>query len=89
MVTERQAEIYQFLRDFVSERGFPPTLREICGHFGWTSTNAAAEHLRALERKQLIRIYERQARGIQLLAIGEHDGQSKEDQVPSSQEACA
>jgi repressor LexA len=88
-MTDRQAEIYQYLRDFVSERGFPPTLREICKHFGWTSTNAAAEHLRAIEKQQLIRIHERQARGIQILRGTDHGESEEEDREEGGKEACA
>lgn len=52
-MTERQQQVY----DFVAERcqaGKPPTIREICSHFGFTSTNAAADHLKALERQGLL-----------------------------------
>jgi repressor LexA len=50
-LTRRQQEIYEFLIEYTEEKGFPPTLREICGRFGMASTRAASDHLEALERK--------------------------------------
>lgn len=65
-LTGRQAEILAFIRDYHSERGAAPTVREIADHFGLRSTNAVADHLRALERKGAIEREGRAARGIRL-----------------------
>ena len=45
----------------------PPTRRELCEAFGWASTNAAASHLKALERKGYIQRLGMKARGIIVL----------------------
>lgn len=50
-LTERQDEVLKFIRKSVTERGHPPTLREIGAHMGLRSTNAVNDLLRALERK--------------------------------------
>ena len=65
-LTKRQAEILGFIRDHVAEHGVAPTVREIADRFGLRSTNAVADHLRALERKGVIEREERAARGIRL-----------------------
>ncbi len=57
-LTARQAEILQFIRDTLEASGYPPTRAEICTAFGFSSPNAAEEHLRALERKGAIRLVE-------------------------------
>jgi repressor LexA len=50
-LTQRQQEILDFISASISERGFPPTLREIGEHFGIRSTNGVNDHLKALEKK--------------------------------------
>lgn len=65
-LTQRQNEILNFLREFIEMNGFPPTLREICLHFGMASTRASSDHLIALQRKGFITLDEGKARGIRL-----------------------
>jgi repressor LexA len=65
-LTERQAQILQFIRDTVDATGFPPTRAEICRALGFASPNAAEDHLRALARKGVIELVEGVARGIRL-----------------------
>lgn len=50
-LTERQDMVLQFIQASITERGYPPTLREIGNHMGIRSTNGVNDHLRALERK--------------------------------------
>lgn len=50
-LTERQAQVLQYIRQSITDRGYPPTLREIGAHMGIRSTNGVNDHLRALERK--------------------------------------
>ena len=50
-LTDRQKEILAFINQSISERGYPPTLREIGRQFGIRSTNGVNDHLRALEKK--------------------------------------
>jgi repressor LexA len=49
-LTLRQREILDFIQSFTAEQGYPPTVREIAGHFG-IDYRAAIDHLRALEKK--------------------------------------
>lgn len=50
-LTDRQAEVLDFISAAVLERGFPPTIREIGNALGIRSTNGVNDHLKALERK--------------------------------------
>jgi hypothetical protein len=52
--TERQMEIYAFIRDKIHSRGYGPTVREIGLAFKIRSPNGVVCHLKALERKGLI-----------------------------------
>jgi repressor LexA len=66
-LTSRQSEILQLIRDCIESNGYPPTRAEICTAFGFSSPNAAEEHLRTLERKGAIRMEPGAARGIRLV----------------------
>lgn len=65
-LTQRQHNILTFICNF-SQKGFPPTIREIGEAFGIKSTNGVNDHLKALERKGWILRAETTARGIKIL----------------------
>jgi repressor LexA len=67
-LTPRQAQILEFIRDATEGNGYPPTLAEIAGHFGFRSHNAAVDHLKALARKGALELTEGASRGIRLTA---------------------
>src|SRR5436305_2532116 len=69
-LTDRQREIYEFIRDRIEGRGYGPTVREIMKGFGIKSPNGVMCHLKALEKKGLIKREGFSARAIQL--IGHH-----------------
>lgn len=50
-LTQRQQQVLDFIRESITDRGYPPTLREIGARMGIRSTNGVNDHLRALERK--------------------------------------
>ena len=47
----KQTEILQYIYDTVEDRGFPPTVREICSAVNLSSTSTAHRHIARLERK--------------------------------------
>lgn len=75
-LTPRQEEVLDFIRDFIRDTGMAPTRAEIADKMGFQSKNAAADHLRALERKQMVRLYNDRSRGIQLLEASLGDEES-------------
>ncbi len=66
-LTERQRDILNFIRAFQKERGFAPTHREICDHFGFSSYGTVYKHLSLLEKKGLIRRDWNQKRGVEVV----------------------
>ena len=66
VLTERQQEVYDFLKEKILKRGYGPTVREIGSQFGIRSPNGVMCHLKALERKGLITREPNMARAIQL-----------------------
>ena len=50
-LTDRQQEIYGFIRSFVACHGYPPSIREIAKAHGISSPNGVACTLKAIERE--------------------------------------
>ena len=65
-LTEKQRQIYDFLRDKIINRGYGPTVREIGSQFGISSPNGVMCHLKALEKKGFITRESHMSRAIQL-----------------------
>src|SRR5437764_6981157 len=66
-LTDRQREIYEFIREKIEGRGYGPTVREIGVAFDIKSPNGVMCHLKALEKKGLIIREGFSARAIQLV----------------------
>jgi repressor LexA len=65
-LSSKQERVLEFLVNFNTDHGFPPTIRELCQHFGFKSLNTAHFHLRSLERKGYIQVHPGKGRGITL-----------------------
>ena len=65
-LTDRQKEVYEFVREKIQNRGYGPTVREIGEDFGISSPNGVMCHLRALEKKGLIKRSPNKSRAIEL-----------------------
>ena len=78
-LTPKQQKIYDFIRDFSREYGYPPTVREIGEHLGLKSPSTVKFHLDNLRSAGLIQWDGGKTRSITLL---EKEDAPKEDQVP-------
>lgn len=67
-LTQRQLEVYKFIRDKIRGRGYGPTVREIADEFDIQSPNGVVCHLRALVKKGMIKREPNMSRAIQLTA---------------------
>jgi repressor LexA len=65
-LTNRQQQIFDLIKENISETGMPPTRAEIATFFGFKSANAAEEHLKALAKKGYIEMIPGTSRGIRL-----------------------
>ncbi|MGB6220488.1 transcriptional repressor LexA [Haloferula sp.] len=63
-LTQRQQEIFDYLKESQRIRGVMPSTREIQDSFGFASQTAAMSHLRALERKGVIQRLPGKARAV-------------------------
>ena len=65
-LTARQREVLDFVRNFMTRVGYPPTVREIGSHLGFVP-RSVFDHLKALERKGYLRRDPAKSRSLQLL----------------------
>ena len=79
-LTERQQEIFDFVKNHISTTGMPPTRVEIAREIGFKSPNAAEEHLKALARKGYIEMLSGTSRGIRILVNDEEA--ANDDSLP-------
>ena len=68
-LTPGQSKILSFLTEYLRERGYPPTLREIASNFNLTGPMAPKRHLEALERKGYLRRLGGGSRAIEILGL--------------------
>ena len=52
-ITKRQKEVLNFIKEFITSKKYPPTMREIASNFNITA-NGAYDHVKALEKKGII-----------------------------------
>lgn len=67
-LTARQQQVFELVQRAIERSGFPPTRAEIAAELGFSSANAAEEHLRALARKGVIELAPGASRGIRVVA---------------------
>ncbi|HUX52237.1 MAG TPA: transcriptional repressor LexA [Spirochaetia bacterium] len=67
-ITARQREVLQYIKSYVANHKFPPTIREISERFA-ISVKGAYDHVKALEKKSYIRSNNNRSRSIEVLEI--------------------
>jgi len=67
MLNQKQQEIFDYIQTYIDDRGFPPSIREVCRAAGFASPRAGQKYLQALESQGYIQ-RENKPRGIKLLA---------------------
>ena len=65
-LTAKQQKVYAFIRDFIDEKKYAPTLKEIVVEINVKATNTAVKYLKALEKKGYISCFKHAKRGISL-----------------------
>ncbi len=53
--TDKQKEVYEFLKQYTEAKGYPPSVREICEAVELKSTSTVHGHLKRLEKKGMIK----------------------------------
>ena len=70
-LTKRQRQIAEYIGEFISRRGYAPSIAEIGKRFGLSSFATVHKHLVNLQRKGAIRREPRRGRSIELVPAGE------------------
>ena len=71
---EKTIAVFDFIDRFIEERGFPPTIRDVCDGMEFSSTNGARYHLDVLERGGYLRRNRKKSRAIELLISPHGEG---------------
>jgi repressor LexA len=69
-LSDRQRNILKYIQEYVDERGYPPSIREIGDRVGISSTSVVDYNLRALERDGFIRRDREVSRGLEVVSSG-------------------
>lgn len=72
-ITKRQQQIYDFIRAYQQEKGYPPSVREMAAAVGLSSPSTVHAHLSALEDHGLIKRDKTKPRALEVF---EQDGTS-------------
>lgn len=68
-VSDKQLEIYEFLKIYTENKGYPPSVREICEAVNLRSTSTVHGHLKRLEKKGLIRRDPTKPRALEIIEM--------------------
>jgi len=72
ILTNRQASVLSFIKEFARDHGYPPTIPEIQEEFNIKSPNGVNNHIKALIRKGYLKRDSSRARALDI--IGSRDG---------------
>ena len=78
-ITKKQNETLTFIKKYMVEHGFPPSVREICKGMNLNSPATVHAHLKELEKKGIIRKECNKFRTIELLV--ENEFQEKNEDI--------
>lgn len=53
-ITPRQQQVLDYVASHIQEKGYPPSVRDICAAVGFKSTSSAHAYVEALEKKGLL-----------------------------------
>lgn len=65
-LTRRQREVFEFIRSFINDNGYSPSLEEVARGLGLSSLATVHKHLTNLAEKGLIRRHWNRGRGIEI-----------------------
>ena len=66
---DKQREIYDFLKVYTENKGYPPSVREICEAVSLRSTSTVHGHLKRLEKKGLIKRDPTKPRALEIIEM--------------------
>ncbi|NLB33458.1 MAG: transcriptional repressor LexA [Tissierellia bacterium] len=68
-LSDKQVQILKYIKDELTVRGYPPSIREICKAVGLSSTSSVHAHLNTLENKGYIRKGTNKRRALEVIDV--------------------
>ena len=68
-LSDKQVQILKYIKDELTLRGYPPSIREICKAVGLSSTSSVHAHLNTLENKGYIKKGTNKRRALELIDV--------------------
>lgn len=78
-ITKKQQEIYDYIQSYVAEKGYPPSMREICTGVGLASPSSAHYHVSRMEEVGLLQRTDGKTRAI---ALNQSKQEAKTNVIP-------
>ena len=72
MLTKKQKEVYDYIKNYSAIEGYSPTQKEIKEHFGFKSFGSVQRYLKYLQQEELISVEWNGRRGIQVTERQHH-----------------
>lgn len=66
-LTDKQKDIFNFIKSFIEKNGYPPSNIEIRDQFKFSSANSVTSQLTSMKRKGFITIAFKVSRGIKII----------------------
>ena len=66
-ISKKQSEILRFMKDYILDKGYPPSVREMCSGVNLKSTSSVHSHLETLEKNGYIRRDPSKPRAIEIV----------------------
>jgi repressor LexA len=71
-LTQRQREVFDFIREYIRHNRYPPSIRDIATSFGF-SVKGSYDHMKALEKKGFIKCHVNRSRAIEIMRDADAD----------------
>ena len=66
-ISDKQKQILEYIKQEILNKGYPPTVRDICDAVGLKSTSSVHSHLESLEKNGYIRRDPTKPRAIEII----------------------
>src|SRR5690554_5867628 len=66
-ISKKQSEILEFMKNYIQDKGYPPSVREMCVGVNLKSTSSVHSHLETLEKNGYIRRDPSKPRAIEIV----------------------
>ena len=83
-ISKKQAQVLECIKQYSKEKGYSPTVREICSLLNLSSSSTVHAHLESLERKGYIKRDSMKSRSIILTHKGEEEQEETEKSSAST-----